>query len=168
MWDPARAPSSPHRPSGVVIADHTASDIEKIYTHTLSETPWIALELKELLFDKDMNTFFLVDANLRADVIGYFDLDALDVPSRCLFTGVAGERYKEAAPHLLDITLPPEAWTDHSAISGFHRTFFKRHWRHGTGIFLRTPAKMDTVFSNFRKFTKVRAPRKIAVTTLPS
>jgi len=125
------------------------------------EQDWIALELKELLFTPSetefcLRTYFIVDAALHVKIAGVFDLENVDVPVRCLFKGEAAETMKEAAPYLIDMTLPQRAWDDNDAVSPFHKKFFASHWGKNTGIFVRTTASMDEVWAHFRKFTKVQ------------
>ncbi len=125
------------------------------------EREWIVPELKELLFGQDENgekirTYFIVDATLRKNITGYFDLDSLDVPVQCLFKGEAAEEMKEVAPYLIDMTLPDGAFDDKDKVPDFHKDFFKKHWGQNTGIFIRTMASMDDVWKHFRKFTKVQ------------
>ena len=121
---------------------------------------WIASELKELLFGQpesgqQVRTYFIVDATLRKNIMGVFDLDALDVPIKCLFKGDAAEDLKEAAPYLIDMTLPDGAWDNRDAVPAFHKDFFAKHWGQNTGIFIRSTALMSEVWGHFRKFTLV-------------
>ena len=123
------------------------------------EQDWITPDLEELLFGKNqkdennrpLRTYFIVDATLRKNITSVFDLDTLDVPVRCLFKGGAAETMKEAAPYLLDVTMPRNG-----KISAFHQDFFANHWGQNTGIFIRTTASMDEIWAHFRRFTKVQ------------
>ena len=121
---------------------------------------WITPELKELLFgqlDKSekLRTYFIVDATLRKNITGVFDLSALDIPVQCLFKGEKAEELKGVAPYLIDMTLPDRAWDNKDAVPAFHKSFFDKHWGQNTGIFVRTPALMSDVWNYFRKFTQV-------------
>ncbi|WP_298299697.1 hypothetical protein [uncultured Litoreibacter sp.] len=83
--------------------------------------------LTNVLFDQNnstMRTYLLIDPSLRKQVIGLFDLDAIDVPITCLFNGVAAEEQQEVAPYLIDMTL------DEERPSLFHRDFLANHWGH--------------------------------------
>ena len=123
---------------------------------------WISSELKDLLFKQlddqaTLNTYLIVDATLRREVTKFFDLDqhSLDVPVQCLFTGDAAEALKEAAPYLIDMTLPEGAWDDKDKVSTFHKDFFAKHWGQQTGILIRTAAPFNEAWAHFRRFTKV-------------
>ena len=121
---------------------------------------WIAPELKALLFGQPetgpaLRTYLIVDATLRKNITGVFDLDSIDAPIRCLFKGEAAEELKESAPYLIDMTLPAGAWEDRDLVPSFHRSFFKTHWGQNTGVFIRTTALMAEVWNHYRKFTLV-------------
>jgi len=143
------------RTSNLVANDHSLSDIDAQYRDAPSDKPWVAPELRDQLFVRGWNTFFVVDATLRTNVVGYFDLDEGELPAKCLFTGEAARKFRETAPYILDMTLPDASWDDPSQVPEAHRDFFKRHWSKGTGFFIRTQADLNTVWANFRKFTKV-------------
>ena len=121
---------------------------------------WIVPELKELLFgqpdpEQRLNTYFVVDATLRKNITKVFDLDVLDVPVKCLFTGEAAEELEEVAPYLIDMTLSDDILNDKEKLAPrFHRDFFENHWDKGTGIAIRTTASMDELHHHLRKFTK--------------
>lgn len=122
---------------------------------------WISPDLKMHLFGQPeenlvLRTYFIVDATLRKNITGVFDLSAVDVPVRCLFKEGAAESMKEAAPYLIDMTLPPEALEDRDAVPAFHRDFFQNHWGQNTGIFIRTTGTMEDVWKHFRKFTRAQ------------
>ena len=122
---------------------------------------WISQELKELLFAQGesgpkLRTYCILDATLRKNITGVFDLDSVDVPVKCLFKGEAAKEMQESAPYLLDMTLPEEAWDNRDLVPAFHRSFFERHWGQNTGIFIRTTALMSEVWNHFRKFTKAQ------------
>lgn len=126
------------------------------------ERKWIAQDLKNQLFGqpKDgpaLNTYLIVDAGLRKNVTGLFDLDddVLDVPVQSLFSGQAAQNLRENAPYILDMTLPDGAWDDQGLVPAFHIDFFKRHWDEKTGICIRSREDMNTIRSHFRKFTRV-------------
>ena len=91
-------------------------------------------------------------------MVGEFDLDndRLGIPLKCLFKGDKGEELKEAAPYLLDMTLPEEVLGNFDHVSSFHKDFFGKLWGQDTGIFIRTTAKFDEVWNHFRRFTKVQ------------
>lgn len=118
------------------------------------DAPWIAPQLHQLLFepmgDGVPNTYLILDATLRTNVTGLFDLDSLPVPVRCLFQGEAERDFAQTAPYLIDLTLPQTGPTS------FHRSLFLDHWDKGMGIFLRSAAPMDAIWSHFRKFTLIR------------
>lgn len=127
------------------------------------DRPWIAPGLKELLFDAPgvddpMHTYLLVDAGLRAKVVGLFDLDTdpPDVPIQCLFRGEAAIEYKDVAPYLIDLTLPETAWDDPEKVPAFHRGFFADHQNVDTGYIIRSSSTLEEVVRHFRKFTRVR------------
>ncbi|PTX55488.1 uncharacterized protein DUF4123 [Litoreibacter ponti] len=113
---------------------------------------WIDPDLFELLFgDPSQRTYLVVDACLRTNITKVFDLDSQDLPVRCLFQGEAEERFRESAPHLVDLTV------HESGATRFHREFFAEHWEKGTGILLCSDAPMDTVWKHLRKFTRTRS-----------
>lgn len=116
------------------------------------ERPWIDPELDALLYrpldDAGGNIYLIVDAILHKKVTGIFNLDTLPVPVQCLYQGKAEEEFAETAPYLVDLTLPETGPTS------FHRDFFVKHWKHGTGIVVRTSASMEKVRAHFRRFTK--------------
>ena len=122
---------------------------------------WIAPELKELLFGQPkkgarLRTYFIVDATLRKNITGFFDLDKLDVPIQCLFKGEKAEELKESAPYLIDMTLPDGAWDDKDLVPSFHKNFFDKHWGQNTGMFIRTSALFADVWGHFRKFPRIQ------------
>ena len=126
------------------------------------QQPWISDDLKLALFSQPnnqeiLNTYLIVDATLRAQITGFFDLDIIQhCEVKCLFKGRAADTLKTAAPYLIDITLSPEAYADSSQVSKFHRDFIENHWAHNTGIIIRTSASMDEVLHHYRRFTKVQ------------
>ncbi len=110
---------------------------------------WIVPELHDLLFgDHAQRTYLVVDATLRSNITGLFDLDNVDVPIRCLFQGEAEAEFAESAPYLIDLTL------DGDEVPRFHKDFFLNHWDQGTGILLTSDATMDELWRHLRKFTK--------------
>lgn len=122
---------------------------------------WIAPELKELLFGQPeenvkLRTYLIVDASLRKNITGTFDLDTLDVPVQCLFKGDAAEELKEVAPYLIDMTFPDGAWGDKDKVPSFHKNFFAKHWGQNTGIFIRTTALFADILGHFRKFPRIQ------------
>lgn len=158
-------------PMQPVATDGVAQSYITIEDHRLMPLPdqagiphwdraWIVPDLKDLLFGvpkngPEMRTYLILDASARKHITGFFDLDDLDVPVRCLFKGDAAETLKESAPYLIDMTLPAGACEDGASVPVFHRDFFAKHWGANTGIFIRTPAPMAEVWGHFRKFTKV-------------
>ena len=148
-------------PEYLTITKHNIPGIPAQTDLPFWEQNLVAPELKELLFGPQetetcLRTYFIVDASLRKNITGVFDLDSLDVPVQCLFKGAAAETMKEAAPYLIDMTLPRGAWENNDAIPYFHKDFFVNHWGKNTGIFIRTMAPLDEVLAHFRKFTKVQ------------
>ncbi|ATG46689.1 hypothetical protein CEW89_03390 [Celeribacter ethanolicus] len=146
--------------SYLTIEDHAFAPLPDQTGIPFWDRDWIAPELKELLFGQPedgqkLRTYLIVDATLRKNVIGTFDLDDVDVPVQCLFKGTAAEELKESAPYLIDMTLPDDAWDDGGLVPAFHKSFFAKHWGQNTGIFIRTTARMSEVWGHFRKFTLV-------------
>ena len=115
------------------------------------DQPWITPALHDLAFgpigDATPNTFFVVDAILRREVVGVFDLDVVDVPIACLYEADAAQDYAETAPYLVDLTL------NRAAPGAFHRDLFTTHWQAGTGILIRSTADMATLRRHLRRFT---------------
>ncbi len=132
------------------------------------QKPWIGEALKKTLFaqpapqnDPDesalLHTYLIVDATLRTQITGYFDLDLIShAKVECLFKGRAAETLKTAAPYLIDMTLTADEYTDDSKITNFHKDFIENHWAHNTGIVIRSYASMDVVLHHYRRFTKVQ------------
>ena len=153
----------------LTIEDHRPVPLHDQTGIPVWDQDWIAPELKELLFgqpedEPKMRTYLIVDANLRKNITGVFDLDSVDVPVQCLFKGETAQELEESAPYLIDMTLPDGAWEDRALVPDFHRDFFRNHWGHNTGIFIRTNALMGEVWRHFRKFTLVpREGRKTRV-----
>lgn len=145
----------------LTITEHKIADLPDQSSLPFWERDWIAPELKELLFgqpdnnEEPLRTYFIVDAAIRKNITGVFDLDVLNVPVRCLFKGNVAEELKETAPYLIDMTLPDGAWDDTNSVPAFHKNFFDKHWGQNTGIFIRTSASMAEVWGHFRKFTLV-------------
>ncbi|SPH27468.1 hypothetical protein ASD8599_03934 [Ascidiaceihabitans donghaensis] len=129
------------------------------------DRPWVDPDAGDVLFQKQItsprrHTYLLVDAGLRAKTAGFFDLDEVDVPCRCLFKGKAAQDLKNVAPYLIDLTLPEGAWDDAGLVPQFHKNFFAKHWSTETGILIQSTATLDEVWAHFRKFTKVMMPDK--------
>ncbi len=121
---------------------------------------WITPELKELVFgqssaDKSLRTYLIVDATLRKNITGIFDLYLTDVPVRSLVRPEMADALLEVAPYLIDITLSEE----HEVIPEFHKNFFTDHWHRGTGILLRTAADMNTVWTHFHQFVRIQTEK---------
>ena len=147
----------------LTITEHDIAPLPDQSALPFWDRDWIAPGLKDLLFGQPgdgakLRTYFIVDAILRKKITGVFDLDraSMDVPIQCLFKGDAAEELKEAAPYLIDMTLPDGAWDDRDQVPAFHKDFFAKHWDHNTGIFIRTPALFADVWGHFRKFTRVQ------------
>jgi hypothetical protein len=93
-----------------------------------------------------LRTYMVIDANLRREHTKLFDLDVVDVPVMCLFSGAAAEDYAEAAPYIADVTLdgehpPPQ----------FIRTL---SWPLAkTGIFVQSEGSLQDVRAHLRHFT---------------
>ncbi|EPJ45053.1 MAG: hypothetical protein OFPII_30450 [Osedax symbiont Rs1] len=133
------------------------------------QQPWIGAALKNALFAQPvesaknteeaplLHTYLIVDATLRGQISGYFDLDLIQhCQVKCLFKGSAAERLKTAAPYLIDMTLTQDVFDDDSKVSKFHRDFIENHWAHNTGIVLRSYASMEEILHHYRRFTKVQ------------
>ncbi len=151
----------PLRESYLTITEHEFKPLPDQSDLPFWDQEWIAPELKELLFGQPkegppLRTYFIVDATLRKNITGIFDLDTVDVPVQCLFKGDAADEMKEVAPYLIDMTLPEGALDDRDKVPAFHKDFFARHWGENTGIFIRTPALMSEVWGHFRKFTRIQ------------
>lgn len=147
----------------LTITEHEIAPLPAQSSIPFWEQKWIAPELKDLLFSQPedgakLQTYFIVDAMLRKNITGVFDLDsaAIDVPIQCLFKGEAAGDFKEAAPYLIDMTLPDRAWEDRDYVPAFHKDFFKKHWGKNTGIFIRTTALMSEVRRHFRRFPRIQ------------
>ena len=158
---PRPIPSVDSHAEYLTITEHKIPPLPEQKGIPFWEKEWITPELKTLLFDQPdaeqpLNTYLVVDATLRKDITGFFDLDSIDVPVKCLFTGDAAEELKEVAPYLIDLTLSKEALNNKDKIPSFHRDFFESHWNQGTGILVRTIAAMDEVHYHLRKFTQVQ------------
>lgn len=107
----------------------------------------------EALFGGELRTYLVVDATLRKNVQGAFDLDQLDVPCACLFDGDAASEFAEAAPYIMDITPPtdPDARRP-KTISGY----LDQHWGQGTGIILRSAGTLDDIKKHLRYFLRLK------------
>ncbi|ATG48563.1 hypothetical protein CEW89_13950 [Celeribacter ethanolicus] len=145
--------------SYLTITEHEIAPLSDQTDIPFWDRAWIAPELKELLFCQPqdgpkMRTYLIVDATLRKNVIGAFDLDNVDVPVQCLFKGSAAEELKESAPYLIDMTLPDGAWDDGGLVPAFHKSFFAKHWDKGTGVFIQSTYSQDAVKRHFRRMTK--------------
>lgn len=88
----------------------------------------------------------VIDPNLRREHTKLFDLDVVDVPVMCLFSGAAAEDYADSAPYIADITLdladpPPK----------FIRTL---SWPLAkTGMFVQSEGSLQDVRAHLRYFT---------------
>lgn len=150
-------------PEYLTITEHEIEPLPDQSGMPFWDKEWIAPELKELLFRQPeegakLRTYFIVDATLRKNITGVFDLDSglVDVPIQCLFKGEKAEELKEAAPYLIDMTLPDGAWDDGDLVPSFHKSFFANHCGQNTGIFIRTPALFADVWGHFRKFPRIQ------------
>ncbi len=94
----------------------------------------------------------LVDASLRREISGLFDLDSIELPALCLFEGKAAETSADFAPWLVDMSIP-----DSETAAGllFHRKFFAQHWPAGTSLLIQTDAPFEAVQKHLRRFTKL-------------
>ena len=152
----------PPPPSYLTITEHSIEPLPDQTGIPFWDQDWIAPELKELLFgpseekETELKTYFIVDAALRKKVTGFFDLDKVKLPVRCLFKGEAAQELKQYAPYLMDMTLPEGALEDRDLVPDFHKDFFKKHWEQGTGIFIRSKASFKDTWRHFRKFTKYK------------
>ena len=109
------------------------------------------LEFLRTPSDNGLNTYVIIDPTLRKTVSGLFDLDVLDVKSRCLFNGRAAEENEEVAPYLIDATVSAA-----DQVPRFNRTFMQDHWGQSTGLIVRSHATFDDVRKHFRRFTKLK------------
>lgn len=100
-----------------------------------------------------LRTYLIVDATLRKDVTGAFDLDQLDVPCVCLFQGAAADSLADAAPYIIDLTPPDDAEVRMPrAISNF----ISRHWGRNTGIVMRSSASIEELRRHLRYFIRMQ------------
>ena len=116
----------------LTITEHTFEPLPDQTGIPFWDQEWIAPDLKALLFGQPedgprLRTYFIVDATLRKNITGVFDLDSgmVDVPVQCLFKGDAADELKEVAPYVIDMTLPEGAWDDRDLVPSFHKDFFK-------------------------------------------
>lgn len=111
-------------------------------------------ELLKSLYGPDApaGVYMLVDASLRREISGLFDLDSIELPALCLFEGKAAEDSAEIAPWLVDMSIP-----DPEAVAGliFHRKFFAHHWPAGTSLLIQTDAPFAAVQKHLRRFIKL-------------
>lgn len=133
------------------VTQHDIAPVTPLDDTPFWDQPWIAPVLHDLAFgpigDDTPNTFLIVDAVLRRNIIGVFDLDLVDVPIACLYDGNAAQDYAETAPYVVDLTL------NGAAPTSFHRELFATQWQAGTGILLRSTANMPTLRRHLRRFT---------------
>lgn len=121
------------------------------------QQPWISPELKQSLFDKDINTYLLLDATARNLVTTTYDLDDYDdIDMHSLFSGKLADELKQYAPYLIDMTLSPEQLNDDNLVPKFHRDFFTKHWGKNTGIFIHSHQEIETLTRHLKKFIKIR------------
>lgn len=145
----------------VLITRHQVPELPDQADLPFWERAWIAPELEALLFGQPqgqevpLNTYFLVDAALRKNIIGTFDLEAVDVPVKCLFEGEGSEAQKASAPYLIDLALPQGADQDAGLVPRFHKDLFARHWAQETGIVIRTAATFDAIWRHCQAHLKV-------------
>lgn len=102
--------------------------------------------------DAPKHVFMLVDASLRSDITGFFDLDSIGQPAACLFDGAATESAQKTAPWLVDLTIPAP---DNPGRLSFHRKFFQQHWPVGTSLLIQTDAGFDAIRRHLRRFTRL-------------
>lgn len=134
------------------VQDVSVSPVEVIEGAPFWEQPWIDPTLQAWAFGPmaghEARTYLVIDATVRRQVMGLFDLDAFDLPIECLFSGAAAEDLAEVAPYLVDLTLPRDGPTR------FHRTFFSKQWQDGMGVLLRTEADFPQLRKHLRRFTR--------------
>ncbi|RCW88299.1 DUF4123 domain-containing protein [Paracoccus lutimaris] len=97
--------------------------------------------------------YMLVDATLRREVSGIFDLDGIALPSECLFNGEAALTHLESAPWIVDMSIRDP---DRPTNLGFHRRFFAQHWPVGTSLLVQSDASFAQLRSHLRRFVKLR------------
>ena len=102
--------------------------------------------------DSPKHVFMLVDASLRTDITGFFDLDSISQPAACLFDGEAAESAQETAPWLVNLTISEP---DNPGTLSFHRKFFQQHWPVGTSLLIQTDASFEATRCHLRRFTKL-------------
>ena len=144
--------ATPDQTSLLNIVEHELEEAEQF-------RPWLPLPLKALLFDDQpsgpLRTYAVLDAavwNARGwDLRG--ELESSQLPWRCLFKGEAAEEHRDAGPYLIDISWefcePDRSMT-------FHHILFEEFWPLNAGIFLRTNAPMEDVWTSLRKFTRIK------------
>ncbi len=93
----------------------------------------------------------LIDATLRSEAVGMFDLDTLDPPAQCLFDGDAAQDWGNVAPWMVDLSITDPSKDDLS----FHRDFFQRHWDTGTSVIVATDAPLSSVRRHLRRFIQL-------------
>ncbi|MDP0929899.1 DUF4123 domain-containing protein, partial [Paracoccus onubensis] len=110
--------------------------------------------LLNLLYGPDApaGVYMLVDASLRREISGLFDLDSIELPTLCLFEGKAAVASADFAPWLVDMSIP-----DSETAAGllFHRKFFAQHWPAGTSLLIQTDAPFEAVQKHLRRFTRL-------------
>lgn len=110
--------------------------------------------LLNLLYGPDApsGVYMLVDASLRREVSGLFDLDSIEHPALCLFEGKAAQESANVAPWLVDMSIP-----DPKAVASlpFHRKFFAQHWPMGTSLLIQSGAPFKAVQKHLRRFIKL-------------
>lgn len=113
------------------------------------EQPWIAPALRAVLFDNltaAERVFFLADATLWRQAMDGKEIEAAGLPSYCLTDLVTSEDLSRAGPHLLDITLAPEADP-----SNAHRWICGRLQEQGVGIFLRAVMPLGSLATHLAR-----------------
>ena len=116
--------------------------------------PDVSPALLDLLYGSggSDHLFMLVDATLRREVAGFFDLDSISQPALCLFDGDAAEASAETAPWLVDMSIPDQ---DNPDSLTFHRKFFDQHWPVGTSVLIQTDAPFEAIRRHLRRFIKL-------------
>ena len=102
--------------------------------------------------ERPAHCYMMVDATLRTQVTGLFDLDVFFDRAQCLFNGEAADDYAEVAPWLADLTIIDPDQDDLS----FHRDFFDKHWNQNTSVLILTDASFKDVRLHLRRFIKLR------------
>lgn len=132
-------------------SDMPASAGIKQLASAIPEAPPVLLDMLHGV-GAQRHAYFLVDATLRTEVSGLFDLETAPVPTACLFEGETVETMGDVAPWLVDLTLADPS--DPVAVR-FRRDFFRRHWPAGHSILISTDADLGALRGHLRRFTRL-------------